>query len=308
MKHSNLIGRLLCKLVNNIKSKIEFIVILELYAVENAVFVKRCFDEFFINGIMEIGKVNISDARSFNFLNIIAHLLRAVGRNNDCVELAFLAADRNFIMRNGGIKINAVALIESFGSVADYHFQRTSCDDVDLLTVMANAMIRRIESLLRIGNYNSEGLGNLILEERSKAVINKALSPCNRHPLTLSRERIFGKARAAALHNIGNLNAADLSKLINESEAEIFAARFIIAIFFFAHADFCCHFGLSQAHIETKGNNSTGNLQNFVFNGILTKSYHFSAPFFALSNKKVSKQDSCFETSNFNPRYHSNCA
>ena len=65
---------------------------------------------------------------------------------------------------------------------------------------------------------------NFIFEEGCKAVINEALSSCDGHTLTFSCYRVFGKAGAAAFHNIRNFNSANLSEIINEREAEISAA------------------------------------------------------------------------------------
>ena len=309
MEHSRFIGAFLGKLVNNIKSKIEFIVIDIFNTVNNAVFVKSGLDKLCINGIVKICKVNIGCARSFDFLNIFAHFGRAVGGNNDCVKFALLAADRYFVVRHGAVKINAVALVQSFRSVTDNHFQRAAGNNVYLLPVMANAVIGRIESFLRIRNGNSERLCNFIFEERCKAIVAETLAPCYGHTLALSCESIFRKARAAALHNIGYFNAADLRHLINKGKAEISAAGFIIAVFFFAYTDFLCHFRLSEAQVKAQSYNSLGNLHNFVFYRTLTKSYHFfDSPFASGTKKRPKAINFALRRVNLNPRYHSNCA
>ena len=265
--HRGFIRTFLRHCIHDIEREVEFILMLEVNAAEDALFICFAGDKLLCDRMHQTGLIDIGRVILNNMLLIFRYAV-SVRCHDKRIDLAVLTAERDLIMRDRAVIIDAVALMQDLGMRTDDMPQSALDDDIHFLSGVAAEMQRSGERLLRVRDHNMERLHSLVLELRSKAVIDKALSADDRHALALSGDGIAAQLRAAALHQFGNLNMKCICTFINKRKTEILFAGFIQLVVFYGIIRLGSHFLNRNTEILTQTGNSLCNLFDSGF-GIL---------------------------------------
>ena len=188
-------------------------------------------------------------------------MLRLIETANNGVEFTLLAADSPFVMGFAAVVVNRISLVEYLYIIAHLNLELTADNDIHFLTLV-RMRVRNAELLVNVGDSNEERLGELISELRRETLIAKALAACDRETLALSCDIKTVDVRTFTLHKVGNLNAAHISKLVDETEAEILSAALISEVFVGGDIGFLSHFSRSEAYRLAYSLNSLSDLSH----------------------------------------------
>ena len=225
MEHGQLIGTLFRQFIYNVKGKVELFFVLELDAIQDAVFIH--------SGLYKGRR---------NRLPVLTGQLGFSAFQHDGIDLALSALSGDHTMRCAGIIIDRVAFVKHLHMVAYLHLHSAFYHDVKLLAHMGGELDGHVLFCLRIGHGDKEGLGGLILEQGSHIQIFKALPPGNGQAIALSGNGIAGKSRADAFDQIGGVDAKTLGALVNKRKTEILFPGLALLIFLPAHTGTLGHF------------------------------------------------------------------
>ena len=241
MYHSGLVGAFSRKSVNDIEAEVESICMEELDACHLAVLACGDFDELVCNRIFDIGEVEISRTGESNGFDMLESVLRLIRTENDSIEFTFLTADSPFVVGFAAVVVDRIALVEDLLIIAYPYFELTADDDIEFLTFMC-MRVSDTELLVNVGDSNEERLAYLIAEFRGKTHIAESLSSCDGEAFALACDNVAEDTGRFALHEVGYLNACNVSEFIDKSEAEILSTALICEVFVNGDTGFFGHF------------------------------------------------------------------
>ncbi len=265
INHRGLVRTFFRHCIHDIECEVEFILLAEMYGGKDALLICLADNEFLRDRMQQTGLVNICCMMLRNVLMILRETGRAARRHDKCIDFAVLAAERDLIVRHGAVVIDTVALMQDLGVRTDDHPQRALEHNIHFLTGMACEMQRLGKCFLGVRDHDMERLDRLVLEFRSKAVVDKALSADDRVALTLSGNGVALQLRAAALHEIRDLNMKRIRTFINKGEAEILFTCFKRLVILDRIVCIGCHFFDRNAEILAETRNTFSDLFDFQF-------------------------------------------
>ena len=131
-------------------------------------FVEDAVQVLGIDGILEVSSIDIGHAVCLDLClirrYIVVVLVCKLRVDDDRIELAVLAAYGKLCVGCLRVEIDDVAFVEHLERVTEHDLQRTSYYDVDLLSAVSNELIRRIQSLIGVGEDDAVRLAHLVLE------------------------------------------------------------------------------------------------------------------------------------------------
>ena len=200
-----------------------------------------------------------------------------VAGKHDGAEHAVMAVHRDHAVGKGRVVVDAVALVQDFGVVADLHLQAALQHDVEFLALMGGQVDRL--RLLGFGVFIPDpvGLRDFILELGRQVGDGDAFLPGGGFALAAAGDRIGGQEGVMAFQQLGQLHVEGLGGFIDKGERHIRPAGFILFVLFEGHVRFFGHFLCGPAHDFPHFPDTGGNGFQLAEIGLRI---HWFAPFF----------------------------
>ena len=184
MYHSNFVGLLAAKFINNIKCKVELIGVCKMKFCRITVFIGFGSNKGVADKIVFVGWL---------FRNDIISFFRFFIRHYHCKEGAVASTDGNHSVRSGRFIENGVAFVKDFIMVADLDFKRTFYNKVKFLSGVGCGMDRLVLKFFGIFICYPIWCTKFSLEKGSKVLYADAVFFCGNKTFTFSCNSIMRK-------------------------------------------------------------------------------------------------------------------
>ena len=240
MDHSQLAGVPAGDGVHHIVAEVKYLSIVEGDSLQAAVFILLGIHELFAH--QGSGGLGGNHAlANFSFLGLFA------GENHG-YEHAVRPVNGDHAVGGRGVVVDAVALAEDFGMLADLHLQLAADHQVELLAGVGS----KLDGLVLLGGIvliaNPVGLSDLVPELGSQVGDVDAVLLGGLLAAALTGNGVAGQPGAAALQQLHHFYIKGQGALMNEAKRNVNAAAFVNSVGFLSNIGLFCHFRFAPAH------------------------------------------------------------
>ena len=272
MKHGKLLGRLAGDLVDNVKGKVEAVLVLEAQILEHAVCVLLGLDEFLAQQRLPLG---LDGGLGLFLLRLHeAGLLDGLVRRHDHGEEgAVLAVDGDHAVGRGAVVVDAVALVQDLLMLADAHTQGAGDDEVEFLAGVGGGVDGLILQLCGVLVGDPVGRRHLLAEQRRHVLDDDAVLHGGHEALVPAVHRVGGQPCAAALQELNGLDAHGHGGLVQEGEGQVHPAGLVLDVLRLGDAGAGRHLLGGKAHDVAQLPDTKRDLQKLIVCGLYVHRY-----------------------------------
>ena len=168
-------------------------------------------------------------------------------------------------MRRAAVVVDAVALVQDLGVAADLHLQSALHDEAALLAFMARELDVAVLGLLGVFVDNIQRLGDAVLEVGRHVVVDHAVRLLDLLALARPRERVGAQRRAAALDEVGDVDAEAQRAPVEKREVQVAFACLAELVVLLGDAGAARHLAGREAGDLAQLADALGHLADFEF-------------------------------------------
>ena len=246
MEHRGLVALRASELVNDVKRKVEFVLVFERHRLEHS-----------LRSFLEIGELRINSLLRVRFLgsglenlaDTVGHYLAFVGRvENYRIKHAVPSVHRDHSVRRGAVVIDRITFGKDLGMLADLHLELSGHYNVAFLSGVGRKLDRLCLRRRVISAGDVERLRDPAAERGREVVVHHSVRLLDTLSLTAPRHRIGAQLRAGALDYIGNIHSECGRCAVDKRKRQIVRTGFAFPVLILGNVGTLCHLG--DAHSD----------------------------------------------------------